>query len=54
MIAAGRLRMVIGAIVTTEDAAIGLHGIAGADDANAVGAGALHHLDIDGHDLVLM
>ncbi|BCI72770.1 hypothetical protein SPKIRA_36000 [Sphingomonas paucimobilis] len=54
MVATGRILMMVGAILAAEDAAIGLDTIAGADDADAVVAGALHHFDIDAHDLILV
>jgi len=49
MIATGAGFMMRGALVTTEHAPVGLYGIAGTDDANAVGAGALYHFNNDTH-----
>lgn len=54
MVAASGLLVVSGAVVAAEDATFCFHRIAGADNADAIVAGALHHFDIDAHDLFLV
>jgi hypothetical protein len=48
--APGTAFMVIGARIAAEDSAIPLHGLADADDTNAITAGAFHHFDCRAHD----
>jgi hypothetical protein len=54
MVATGRRFVMRGAGIAAEHPALGFDGIAGADDTDAVGAGALHHFDINGHNSVLV
>ena len=54
MVAAGRLLVVVGTILTAENATLGFDTIAGANDTDAIVAGALHHLDVDAHILFLV
>jgi hypothetical protein len=54
MIAAGRLLVMVGTILTAENATFGFDTVAGADDTDAIVAGALHHLDVDAHILFLV
>ena len=54
MVAAGRLLVVVGTILTAENATLGFDTIAGANDTDAIVAGALHHFDIDAHNLFLV
>lgn len=52
MVTSGAGFMVRRTFVAAEHAAVGVHSIAGADDANAISAGALHHIDIDAHSII--
>jgi len=54
MVAASGLLVVTGAVVAAENTTFCFHRIAGADNANAIVAGTLHHFDVDAHDLSLV
>jgi len=50
MVAASRLLVVSGAVVTAEDATLCFYRITGTDNTNTIVAGTLYHFDIDAHD----